>query len=76
MATIDVGDMVAYNPSGSLRFRIPDDDDDGFHTGIVIAKKRYDDDRKTNYEVLWDDSNTIYGYYREELRVLSKTVRK
>ena len=75
MATIDVGDMVAYNPSGSLRFRIPDDDD-GFHTGIVVRKVKYRDDRKTNYEVFWDDSHTIYGYYKEELRLLSKAVRK
>ena len=69
--TIEVGDMVSYNPSGSLRFRVPGDDD-GFHIGIVVAKKKHEDDRKINYEILWDDCHTIYGYYREELKVVSK----
>lgn len=75
MPTIDVGDMVAYNPSGSLRFRIPDGDD-GFHAGIVIKKVKYHDDRKINYEVLWDDSPKIYGFYKEELKLLSKAVKQ
>ena len=75
MVRLDVGDMVAYNPSGSLRFRIPEDDEE-FHTGIVIKKVKYHDDRKTNYEVLWDDSPKIYGFYREELKLLHKAVRK
>lgn len=69
--TIDVGDMVSYNPSGSLRFRVPGDDDQ-FHHGIVVAKKKHKDDRKINYEVLWDDSPNIYSFYREELKVVSK----
>jgi hypothetical protein len=71
MATIDVGDMVTYNPSGSLRCRTPGDDE-GFHIGIVVAKQKHRDDRKINYEILWDDTDTIYGYYREELKVVSK----
>jgi len=70
---LEVGDLVVYNPSGSMKFRTPADcDDDESHTGIVLKKVKYRDDRKTNYEVLWDDCHTIYGYYREELRVVGR----
>jgi hypothetical protein len=71
---IEIGDMVSYDPSGTLRWRIPDDDGQ-FHHGIVVAKKKGKDDRKINYDVLWDDCHVLYGYLREELMVVRKVGR-
>lgn len=68
---IEVGDLVVYNPSGSLRFRVPDDDEE-FHTGIVVGKSTCPTYRRINYDVMWDDCIEIYGYYGDELKIVRK----
>lgn len=72
MSKIAVGMLVRFVPKDNLcRLPLRPKDTDGI--GIVTDIFKFDDDRKLNYTVRWnDDLGSTYGYHRDELKVLGK----